>query len=215
MDEIKIASLLCSRLCHDLVSPIGALNNGVEVLEDETSASVRKEAIALLSESARAAIGKLLFFRVAFGAATGFGSEITMSEVKQAAEGVFSHSRVKLDWPQDLTIDQMLPKTVAKLLLNFIMMAGESLMKGGTVRPVIERGTGEFRIAALAKGAGATLHDSLVSALRGGVNAEEVEVRTAQPWYAHRIAANVGATIDVMVDQPDIIEISAKFKNLA
>lgn len=211
MDELKIASLLCSRLCHDLVSPIGALNNGVEVLEEETSASVRKEAIALLSESARAAIGKLLFFRVAFGAATGFGAEISLGEVKQAAEGVFAHSRVKLDWPAEQSTAQNIPKTVAKLCLNLVMLAGEALIRGGTIRPEVEVASDGIRIAVIAKGAGATLHESTVSGLKGGIDAENIEVRTAQPWFAHRIASTAGASLDIRNDQVDLIEISAKF----
>lgn len=211
MDELKIASLLCSRLCHDLVSPIGALNNGIEVLEEETSASIRKEAIALLTESARAAIGKLLFFRVAFGAATGFGSEISLAEVKQAAVGMFASSRVKLDWPPDLKTDGHLAKPMAKLLLNFVMIAGEALHRGGTLTPRVERGPDGIRVGVLAAGPGAVLHESVVAALGGHLSAEDVEVRTAQPWFAHRIAEAAGGRVEISAPSTETIDLSAKF----
>ena len=212
MDELKLATLLCSRLCHDLVSPIGALNNGVEVLEEETSASIRKEALALLSESARAAIGKLLFFRVAFGVATGFGSEISLREVKQAASGLFANSRIRLDWSPEHDANAQLAKPAAKLLLNFVMIAGEALIRGGSIAPRFETAGAATTIAVTAKGQGVQLHESIATALAGRLRAEDIEVRTAQPWYACQIANQCGGHIDVAHSNPETIVFSTKIQ---
>ena len=88
MNSVDIASLLCSRLCHDLMSPVGALSNGIELLEDESDPGMRDKCLELLSESARATANKLKFFRLAFGAGGGFGDEIDTREARTAVEGL-------------------------------------------------------------------------------------------------------------------------------
>src|SRR3569833_2958408 len=93
MKPIELASLLCSRLCHDLMSPIGALNNGIELLNDETDPEMREKCLELLAESARASANKLKFFRLAFGAGGGFGEEIDTREAQIALQGVFGPER--------------------------------------------------------------------------------------------------------------------------
>ena len=84
MNAIDLASLLCSRLCHDLLSPVGALNNGIELLADEQDPEMRERCLELLAESARASANKLKFFRLAFGAAGGFGDQIDTHEARTA-----------------------------------------------------------------------------------------------------------------------------------
>ena len=99
MNAIELASLLCSRLCHDLLSPIGALNNGIELLADEDDPDMREKCLELLADSARASANKLKFFRLAFGAAGGFGDEIDTGEAHAALEGVFgAERRIELGW---------------------------------------------------------------------------------------------------------------------
>ena len=89
MKSHEFASLLCSRLCHDLLSPVGALNNGIELLADEHDPEMRARCMDLLGESARASANKLKFFRLAFGAAGGFGDEVDTREARVAIEGLF------------------------------------------------------------------------------------------------------------------------------
>src|SRR5436190_8512783 len=93
MNAIDLASLLCSRLCHDLLSPIGALNNGIELLADEQDPEMRERCLELLAESARASANKLKFFRLAFGAAGGFRDEIDTHEAKTALDGIYGADR--------------------------------------------------------------------------------------------------------------------------
>ena len=90
MNAVDFASLLCSRLCHDLLCPVGALNNGLELLADEHDPEMRARCLELLAESARASANKLKFFRLAFGAAGGFGDTIDAREAQAAIEGLFA-----------------------------------------------------------------------------------------------------------------------------
>ena len=129
MDAIDLASLLCSRLCHDLLSPIGALNNGIELLADEEDPDMRDKCLELLADSARASANKLKFFRLAFGAAGAFGEEIDTHEAKVALAGLFgAEKRIELGW---MVSSDKLPKGAAKLLLNLALLAGDALVRGG------------------------------------------------------------------------------------
>ena len=99
ISPVDFASLLCSRLCHDLLSPVGALNNGLELLADEHDPEMRQRCLELLAESAKASANKLKFFRLAFGAAGGFGETIDTREARAAIEGLFAaNHRVELGW---------------------------------------------------------------------------------------------------------------------
>src|ERR1700712_4781174 len=128
MKSHEFASLLCSRLCHDLLSPVGALNNGIELLADEHDPEMRAPCLDLLAESARASANKLKFFRLAFGAAGGFGDEVDAREAKTAIEGLFAGGRIQLGW---LVADATLSKSATKVLLNLALIAGDALVRGG------------------------------------------------------------------------------------
>jgi histidine phosphotransferase ChpT len=143
MNAIDLASLLCSRLCHDLLSPVGALNNGIELLADEQDPEMRERCLELLAESARASANKLKFFRLAFGAAGGFGDEIDTREARAALEGLFgAERRIELGWMVD---ERQMPKGAVKLLLNLAMIAGDALVRGGRLDVGAERTTASDR----------------------------------------------------------------------
>lgn len=129
ISSVEFASLLCSRLCHDLLSPVGALNNGIELLADEQDPQMRQRCLELLADSARASANKLKFFRLAFGAAGGFGDAIDTREARAAIEGLFGEGhRVRTGWLVEV---DALPKQAVKILLNLALIAGEALVRGG------------------------------------------------------------------------------------
>ena len=137
MNAVDLASLLCSRLCHDLMSPVGAFNNGIELLADETDPEMREKCLELLADSARASANKLKFFRLAFGAAGGFGEEIDTHEAEAALEGLFGpERRIELGW---VVADDKLPKVAVKILLNLALIAGDALVRGGQLDVGAER----------------------------------------------------------------------------
>ncbi len=150
MNAVDLASLLCSRLCHDLMSPVGALNNGIELLADEDDPEMREKCLELLEDSARASANKLKFFRLAFGAAGGFGEEIDTHEAQVALEGVFgAERRIELGW---VVSAEKLSKGAVKLLLNLALLAGDALVRGGRLDVGAESRDGEIELVIRAEG---------------------------------------------------------------
>ena len=195
MNSIELASLLCSRLCHDLLSPVGALNNGIELLSDETDPEMRERCLELLSESARASANKLKFFRLAFGAAGGFGDEIDTREAQAALQGLFgAERRTELGW---MVADDRLPKGAVKLLLNLALIAGDALVRGGRLDVGAEHREGAIELAIRAEGPRILLDPKLRETVLNGHSGGEVEPRAAGAWLAHSLAAEAGGSIQL------------------
>ena len=193
MNPIDLASLLCSRLCHDLMSPVGALNNGIELLADETDPEMREKCLELLADSARASANKLKFFRLAFGAAGGFGEEIDTREAQAALDGLFgAERRIELGW---VVSSEKLPKDAVKLLLNLAMLAGDALVRGGRLDVGAERRGGEVELAVRAEGPRILLDPALREVLANGSSGEKVEPRAAGAWLAHQLVADAAGSI--------------------
>ena len=194
MNSVDIASLLCSRLCHDLMSPVGALNNGIELLEDETDTDMRDKCLELLSESARATANKLKFFRLAFGAGGAFGAEIDTKEAQAALAGLFGpERRIELHW---VVGDPTLPKGAVKLLLNLAMLAGDALVRGGTLHVAAERSNDGIELAVRGEGPRILLDPELRQALVEGGDGG-IEPRAAGAWLAHALAREGGGRIQL------------------
>lgn len=194
MNAIDLASLLCSRLCHDLMSPVGALNNGIELLSDETDPEMRERCLELLAESARASANKLKFFRLAFGAAGGFGEEINTLEAQIALEGLFgAERRIELAW---IVSSEKLPKNAVKVLLNLAMVAGDALVRGGRLHVGAERRTDEIELAVRAEGPRILLDPVLRETLATGGH-DQVEPRAAGAWLAHQLVSDCGGRIQL------------------
>lgn len=207
MNPVDLASLLCSRLCHDLMSPVGALNNGIELLADETDPEMREKCLELLAESARASANKLKFFRLAFGAAGGFGEEIDTHEAEVALEGLFGpERRIELGW---VVGDEKLPKGAIKLLLNLAMLAGDALVRGGRLDVGAERSGGEIELAVRAEGPRILLDPALRETLQNGVNGGPVEPRAAGAWLSHNLVAEVGGSIQLSDPASETLMIGA------
>jgi histidine phosphotransferase ChpT len=186
MNAIDLASLLCSRLCHDLLSPVGALNNGLELMADEQDPEMRERCLELLNESARASANKLKFFRLAFGAAGGFGDKIDTREARAALDGLFgADKRVELGWIVD---DDELPKGAVKLLLNLALIAGDALVRGGRLDVGAERNDGKLELVIRAEGPRILLDPSLRETILKGSSGGTVQPRAAGAWLAHELA---------------------------
>ena len=193
MNSVDLASLLCSRLCHDLLSPVGALNNGIELLADEQDPEMRERCLELLAESARATANKLKFFRLAFGAGGGFGEEIDTREARAALEGLYgADKQTELGW---MVADDKLPKGAVKLLLNLAMIAGDALVRGGRLDVGAERRNGSLEMVIRAEGPRILLDPKLRDTIAKGHSGGEVEARAAGAWLAHTLAAEAGGTI--------------------
>ena len=207
MNAVDLASLLCSRLCHDLMSPVGALNNGIELLADEQDPEMRETCLELLADSARASANKLKFFRLAFGAAGGFGEEIDTHEAEAALEGVFGpERRIELGW---MVAGDKLPKGAAKLLLNLALLAGDALVRGGRLHVGAENRDGEVELVIRAEGPRILLDPALRETLATGKSGGAVEPRAAGAWLAHSLAAEAGGSIRLSDPADDVLLIGA------
>jgi histidine phosphotransferase ChpT len=193
MNAVDLASLLCSRLCHDLMSPVGALNNGIELLADETDPDMREKCLELLADSARTSANKLKFFRLAFGAGGGFGEDIDTSEAHAALEGVFgAERRIELGW---MVEGGKLPKGAVKLLLNVALLAGDALVRGGRLDVGAESDDQAIELVIRGEGPRILLDPALRATLAKGSSDGAVEPRAAGAWLAHSLAAEAGGTI--------------------
>jgi histidine phosphotransferase ChpT len=172
---VDYASLLCSRLCHDLLNPVGALNNGIELLADETDPAMREQCLGLLGDSARISAAKLKFYRLAFGSAGGYGDTLPTHEVRAAVEGMFSSGKLAIEW---LIAEDSLAKAPAKVLLNLALIAGESLPRGGVLMLGMEHIGGAVDIAVRGEGPRLTLSEDIRRALAGELPDAEIGSRT-------------------------------------
>ena len=129
--SIDLAAMLCSRLCHDMLSPVGALSNGLELLAMETDPEMRANVMELLEQSALISTNKLKFFRLAFGAAGGFGEQVEITEPKALIEALVADKpSVSINWA---LAERTLAKPAVKVLLNFAQLAIDALVRGGTL----------------------------------------------------------------------------------
>lgn len=208
-DPIDFASLLCSRLCHDLLSPVGALNNGIELLADETDPQMREQCMGLLGDSARTTAGKLKFFRLAFGAAGGYGEAIPTHEIKSAIEGLFPPGgRLELAW---MIAGDALSKPAAKLLLNLALMTGEALPRGGTLAIGAEENGGTTEIVVRGEGPKLTFDPAIRAALATG--SEEVTTRTAAAYLIRTVAAQSGGQLMISPPEEPFLMFGASLPN--
>lgn len=198
MSDVDFASLLCSRLCHDLVGPVGSIYNGVELLADEDDPDMRRRCLELLADSAKQTANKLKFFRLAFGAAGGFGAQIDTREAQTALEGLFADRRIAIDWLVDAAA---LPKNAMKILLNLAMTAGDALLRGGRLNVAAEQRGDISELAVRAEGQRVLLDPELRAALEGRTSFGDLNPRAAAAFLVHTLVQAAGAKL--MVSEQD------------
>jgi len=188
--SVDLAAMLCSRLCHDLLSPVGALSNGLELLSDEKDPEMRARCFELLEQSAKISTDKLKFFRLAFGAAGGFGEFVEVAEPKALVDAlVADKSRIEVNWA---LADAKLPKVAVKVLLNFAHIAIDALVRGGTLDIGAELRDGASEIVVRAAGPKIAFDDTIGKALEGSLPAAELSSRTAPAHMLYLLAEQAG-----------------------
>ena len=208
MKDIEFAALLCSRLCHDLISPVGAIANGIEILGDEDDEMMRTEVLKLLDQSATQTSNRLQFFRLAFGAAGGFGEEVPLDEAEKAARALLSTSRVEVDWKPQIG---MMNKDAIKLMLNMVLLAGESLIRGGQMTIEVEDLGENILINVTVNGDKVIFQDKISDTLLGNVDEKAIEPKTAPAFLARNVAEKIGASISKTVHNEQSFTLSASY----
>lgn len=193
-----LASLLCSRLCHDLLSPVGALTNGLELLSEEQDPEMRQRCFELLEQSARISADKLRFFRLAFGAAGGFGDMVPLSDARAVIDAlVANNGRIEVVWHLP---DDSMPKAAVKALLNFALMAIEALVRGGTIEIAAELRENASELVVRASGARLAFDADIGRALDGSLAPHELSSRTAPAAMVRQLAVDLGGAVRHVAD---------------
>lgn len=199
--SVELASLMCSRLCHDLLSPIGALSNGIELLADEKDPEMRQRCFELLEQSAKTSADKLKFFRLAFGAAGGFGENVKAEE-PQALIAALTNDKIKLNWH---VAEEGLPKAAVKVLLNLSAVGIDALVRGGTLDVGAELRDGACEIAVRASGQKIAFDPAIGRALDGTLAGEEISSRTAPAFMICLLAAEAGGGLQYAVSEDALV----------
>lgn len=209
VSPIDLASLLCSRLCHDMLSPVGALSNGLELLAEEKDPEMRQRCFELLEQSAKASADKLKFFRLAFGAAGGFGDAVPVAEARALVDALAGASgRVTVNWMFGV---DTLPKPAIKTLLNLALIGLDALVRGGTMDVGAELraddgGTGGIaEIVVRAAGQRVAFDPAIGQALEGTLPAGELSSRTAPAAMVQQLAAASGGGVQVHVTAESLV----------
>ena len=205
LDALDLAALLCSRVCHDVISPVGAIINGLEMLEEEKDAEMRAMALELVKKSATTASARLQFCRLAFGAAGSAGASIDTGDAEKVTRGLIGESKISLAWSGTR---QLMPKNKVKLILNLCLIAIACIPRGGIVSVLID-GEGEgTTFAVAARGTNARLAQSVPAALECAPESGSVDAHAIQPFYTGLIAKACGLHL-LLKTEPECISISA------
>src|SRR6266851_3554002 len=203
LDALDLAALLCSRVCHDLISPTGAIVNGLEVLDEKESDQETKNfALDLIRKSAKTASTRLQFCRLAFGAAGSAGAQIDLDDAHSMARAFIEDDKTKLAWNLPR---MLLPKNRVKLLLNMLIIASQTIPRGGTIT-VDPIGAGEgmgFRLAAT--GLNARIPHAVPALLEGASENGSIDAHAIQPFYAGLLARACGVKVELKAEDGTII----------
>jgi histidine phosphotransferase ChpT len=202
LEALDLAALLCSRVCHDLISPVGAIVNGLEVLEEAKDEETKTFAMELIKKSARTGSAKLQFCRIAFGAAGSAGAQIDLGDAETISRGFFEDDKTKLAWNLPRAL---LAKNRVKLLLNLLLIAGQTIPRGGqlTVDPVGEGEAMGFRVGAA--GTNAKVPPAVAALLAGDTGGTALDAHRIQPFYAHLLAQAAGVKAAMAMDGEKVV----------
>jgi len=196
---LDLAALLCSRVCHDLISPVGAIVNGLEVLDEDKDEETKVFALDLIKKSAKQASAKLQFCRLAFGAAGSAGAQIDLGDAEKVARGLLGDDKTTIVWnlPREL-----LPKNRVKLLLNMLLIAVGTIPRGGTITVDPTEGGKGFRLTAA--GLNARLAEATAGLLVGSP-AHPVDAHGIQPLYTGILARDCGLTVSAAAERESVV----------
>jgi len=202
MPALDLAALLCSRVCHDLISPVGAIVNGLEVLDDNPKPEDRDFALDLIRKSAKTASARLQFCRLAFGAAGSAGAQIDLGDAQTMAKGHIEDGKITLGWNLPRLL---LPKNRVKLLLNMLVIAQQTIPRGGTLRidPVGEGEAMSFRVTAA--GLNARIPQNIANVLSAPTVPPAADAHGVQPYYTRLLAEACGLKVSLTPEGENVV----------
>lgn len=198
--SLQIAALLCSRLCHDLISPVGAIANGIEVMRDETDVEMRTHAMALIEASAQQASARLQYARLAFGVAGSVGAEVDLGEAERLAAQLLERGKIELVWRLPA---RSAPKERVKILLNVVLVAIDCIPRGGRLT-VAGSAAPDAGLRITAAGTKARLAPDIRAAIQGETPLDALDSRQVQPGFTHLLLRAEGALLEIAEGEAEV-----------
>ena len=198
--DLELAALISSKICHDVISPVGAIYNGLEILGEDDDPNARAYAMDVIRNVTVQASARLQFARFAFGAAGSAGAEIDLQTARDISEGFIGGGKHQLSWDAPAG---MLPKNQVKLLLNLIALSINALPRGGTIAVTIGEDLSNFEFTIACTGRTARPPKYLAQIVAGEM--PEIDAMSVQAYYTWRLASNVGATIRIEQDGDAVV----------
>ncbi len=204
-DALELAALLCSRVCHDLISPVGAIVNGLEVLDDNPKPEDREFALDLIRKSAKTASARLQFCRLAFGAAGSSGAQIDLGDAQNMARGHIEDGKITITWNLPRIL---MPKNRVKLLLNMLIIAQQTIPRGGTltIDPIGEGEAMSFRVTSA--GLNARVPQNIVDLLSPS-SVASIDAHAVQPDYTRLLAQACALNVTITPDGDKVLVTAA------
>jgi histidine phosphotransferase ChpT len=202
LEALDLAALLCSRVCHDLISPSGAIVNGLEVFEESTDEETKSFALDLIKKSARTASARLQFCRIAFGAAGSATAQVDLGDAENVARGFIEDDKIKLSWNLS---SALLPKNRVKLLLNMILVAAHSIPRGGIVTVEGDGPPEAMTFKISARGLNARIPQAVPALLAGFPERGTVDAHAIQPFYTGLLGRASGLAVSIETDGDAIV----------
>jgi histidine phosphotransferase ChpT len=194
LSPLDLAALLCSRVCHDVISPVGAIINGLEVLDGEQDEEMRAVAMELIKKSAVSASARLQFCRLAFGAAGSFGAQIDTGDAEKVARDIFDTARTTLQWRG---ARRMASRNAVKLMLNLCLIAATAVPRGGVITAEISGEDDAMTIRVEANGANARLSHNAADILTNAPPKEPIDGHSIQLYFTTILARECQSTLNV------------------
>jgi histidine phosphotransferase ChpT len=199
--SMDLAALICSRVCHDVISPVGAIVNGLEVLEDEKDPEMRAVALDLIKRSAASASSRLQFCRLAFGAAGSMGASIDTGDAETVTRGLIASERTALAWNPPR---QFAPKNKVKLLLNLCLIAQSTIPRGGVISVDLSGQDDSLAMRVQARGVNPRLATGVADLVAGRPESGAVDAHTIQPYFAGLVARECGMEVAITVEAESV-----------
>ena len=201
LSALDLAALLASRVCHDIISPVGALANGLEVLEEEQDESMKEFAMDLIRKSAVSASAKLRFARLAFGASGSVGSAIDTGEAQTVVTDYIAGEKSDVTWNGARSL---VPKNRVKLLLNLVLIGLGAIPRGGMMTVTIDGADDQATFSVRCSGPKARVPPEFVEMLNGQLEGE-MTAHAVQPYYAIMLARESGLSLSAKTDGEDVV----------
>lgn len=198
LSATDLAALLCSRVCHDIISPVGAINNGLELLEE---GGADEDAMQLIRASAVNASARLQYARLAFGAAGSAGMQIDTGDAHNVANAYIRNEKPELEWRGARAL---LPKNKVKLLLNLILIANGAIPRGGKITVQLDDPETAPKFTLVAGGPMVRVPPKFLELHSGTRPEEPIDAHSVQPYYTLLLAKEAGMTVSIHAGADEI-----------